>query len=252
MTTLATRPFRLPGLRDCATAAAPIPSSARLKGRVDVSDSDTSPTTLERVAAGEPGAVAECIDRFGGLVWSLVRRLCRDQADAEDAVQDIFISVWKSAGRYDPGIGSEATFVATIARRRLIDRARRLNRELASVPLEESLVGNGSNRNPGNQEDAPSRNPLLHEESTLAEQAIRELSEDQQRVIRMAVLHGLSHERIATATGLPLGTVKTHIRRGLIKVRKILAEKAAERKAQVNGSQDGPAPEINRGKGVER
>ncbi len=67
----------------------------------------------------------ECIDQFGSLIWSIARRLTRTRADAEDAVQEIFTDVWRSAGRFDPNQGSEKVFVATIARRRLIDRMRR-------------------------------------------------------------------------------------------------------------------------------
>ena len=80
---------------------------------------------LARVASGDANAVRECIDEFGGLVWAIARRMARTRADAEDAVQEIFIDVWKSAGRFDPAQGSEKVFVSTIARRRLIDRLRR-------------------------------------------------------------------------------------------------------------------------------
>ena len=82
-------------------------------------------TVLERVGAGEAEAVRECIDRFSGLIWSLARRAGLNGAEAEDSVQEIFVEIWKSAGRYRPEIASETAFVATIARRRLIDARRR-------------------------------------------------------------------------------------------------------------------------------
>ena len=66
-----------------------------------------------------------CMDRFGGLVWSLARRVTRSTAEADDAVQEIFVDLWRSASRFDPSIANETTFVAMIARRRLIDRGRR-------------------------------------------------------------------------------------------------------------------------------
>jgi len=80
---------------------------------------------LARVARGDAKAVRECIDEFGGLVWAIARRMTRSRADAEDAVQEIFIDVWRSAGRFDAAQGSEKVFITTIARRRLIDRIRR-------------------------------------------------------------------------------------------------------------------------------
>ena len=91
-----------------------------------------SDSILQRVAAGDTEAVAACIDRFGGLVWSLARRFLDRPTEAEDAVQEIFIELWKSASRFDPSIASETTFVAMIARRRLIDRQRKLGRRLES------------------------------------------------------------------------------------------------------------------------
>ena len=79
---------------------------------------------LQRVAAGDMAAMQECIDRYGGLVWSLARRLSLSPAEAEDGVQEAFIELWKHAERFDPEVASETTFVSMIARRRLIDRRR--------------------------------------------------------------------------------------------------------------------------------
>lgn len=95
---------------------------------------------LHRVAAGQSQAFEQCLDRFGGLVWSLARRFCPTTAEAEDAVQEIFIDLWRSASRFDEAVSSEVTFVAMIARRRLIDRQRRLGRRPRSEPLPAALV----------------------------------------------------------------------------------------------------------------
>lgn len=168
---------------------------------------------LARVAAGEPGAANECIEQFRGLVWSLARRLCPTTSEAEDAVQEIFIDLWRSASRFDPSIASEATFVATIARRRLIDRTRRRKRRPEQAIVSEAVAA------PEPRSDATETSEI----AGIAQRALERLRPEQRRVLHLSIRHGQSHEQIATTTGLPLGTVKTHARRGLIKLREILA-----------------------------
>ena len=87
-------------------------------------------TLLSDIAAGDPAAVDAFLKRYSGTVWGLARRFCGSTEDAEDATQEIFVDVWRSAERYDPTVGSEITFLMTIARRRLIDRARRQGRRI--------------------------------------------------------------------------------------------------------------------------
>lgn len=167
---------------------------------------------LQRIASGDKAAVQACIDRYAGLVWSLTRRMALNGADAEDAVQEIFVEIWRNAFRFDPGIASETAFIAMIARRRLIDRRRRMARLRDRAPLDESTSVRS--------DSAPAE---LGEEAKIAARAIEDLSSEQQRVLRLSLLQGLSHEKIATATGLPLGTVKTHARRGLLRIREMLS-----------------------------
>lgn len=155
------------------------------------------------------------MSQFGGLVWSLARRMMPDVHTAEDAVQDIFIDVWKNADRYDRSMGSEATFIATIARRRLIDRLRRMGRRPGGAELNDAI------HSPIEMGEVEGK-AGLSEQALAAREALAELSEDQQRVLQLALFHGQTHEKIASATGLPLGTVKTHARRGLMKVREAL------------------------------
>jgi RNA polymerase sigma-70 factor (ECF subfamily) len=183
-------------------------------------------TVLQRVAAGDGEAVRECLDEYGGLVWSLARRFLSNRQDAEDAVQDIFVSVWQSAGRYDPSVGSESTFIAMIARRRLIDRLRRS--KLDEVEFDEA-AGEGERPTTGHA-------IAMGDDVRRAEEAIGHLSQDQQKVLRLSLIQGLSHEKIATATGLPLGTVKTHVRRGLIKLRERLQTEAEESASASGGA----------------
>lgn len=168
---------------------------------------------LPRIAAGDPAAVPDCITRYGGLVWSLALRFLGNAADAEDAVQDVFIELWKNAGRYDPSRASEPTYITMIARRRLIDRKRRAGRAPVAQVLPDDTAADGGSRD----------RLEIADEAAKAAALLSELREDERRVIQMAVYQGLTHEEIAAATQLPVGTVKTHIRRGLIRVRERLA-----------------------------
>lgn len=168
---------------------------------------------LQRIALGDSAAVQQCIDVHGPLVWSLTRRLCPKGADAEDVVQEIFIALWKSAAQFDPGLASESTWVATVARRKLIDLRRKIARRGEVAEVSEELASGA----PGQVEMAE-----LADESARATRALGELRSEQRRVLELAVVHGFTYEQVATKLAMPLGTVKTHARRGLIRVRELL------------------------------
>ncbi|MFT4542918.1 MAG: RNA polymerase sigma factor (sigma-70 family) [Planctomycetota bacterium] len=165
-----------------------------------------SESILVRVARGDADGVRACLDRYGALVWSVAKKVGDDIATIEDVVQEVFIDVWKSAGRFDPEKGSEATFIATIARRRVIDRRRRVGR----APMQELIDDSTTS-----VDDAGLTQVDLGDEARQAREALSELKPEQRRVILMSVVEGLTHPEIASATGIPLGTVKSHIRRGL-------------------------------------
>lgn len=169
---------------------------------------------LERIAAGDASAVKECMDAYGGLIWSLARRLSPSAADAEDATQEIFLEIWRSAARYDPKMGSEAVFLTTIARRRLIDRLRARKRRPATEEFDEELAFDAAR-------EAPDAGALAVEAS-IAQRALAQLSEGERQIVLMGTVDGMTHSEIALATGKPLGTVKTQLRRGLIKIRELL------------------------------
>jgi RNA polymerase sigma-70 factor (ECF subfamily) len=169
---------------------------------------------LERIAAGDQSAVQECMDQYGALVWSLARRWTRSAADAEDATQEIFLDIWKSAGRYAPGQGSEVVFITTIARRRLIDGLRAAGRRPQTETFDED------SRVAWN-EQAPDAGELAVDVAT-ARRALDMLEPSQRDMLLLGIVGSLSHSEIATLTGKPLGTVKTQMRRGLQKVRAML------------------------------
>lgn len=168
---------------------------------------------LAQIAAGIPAAVDEFVRSHGNVVWGLARRFCRSAEDAEDATQEILVEIWKNAQRFDPSAGSELTFVMTIARRRLIDRARRLGRRPATELLQEA----------GDVVAAATRDPVeLDDEVQRARAALQQLRPEQRQVLELSLGEGRTHHEIAQAVGIPLGTVKSHARRGLMRLRGLL------------------------------
>jgi RNA polymerase sigma factor (sigma-70 family) len=180
---------------------------------------------LHRIAAGDPDAVQDCLKAYGGLVWSLARRMLRNSDDAEDAVQEIFLDVWKNAGRFDPTQSSETTFVAMIARRRLIDRIRFSARRISADALEDVLA------EPVDRSDKTMQTSL---EASDAVKALNALRPEQRQVLQLSIVQGLSHQEIADTTGMPLGTVKTHARRGILQAREFLGLGGSETTKEVH------------------
>lgn len=182
--------------------------------------SETLPTVsaLQRIARGDASAVDDCLEQYGGLVWSLSRRYCRADADAEDAAQEIFVELWKNAGRFDPAKASEATFVSMIARRRLIDRHRRGQSSPDTVSIQESVfdVSRGSDID----------RVELSDEAAKAAGCMEKLSTNQQEILTRSIHHCEPHASIAKTLKMPLGTVKSYARRGLLQLRECMERPA--------------------------
>lgn len=170
---------------------------------------------LPLIAEGDQEAMRQLIDRYAGLIWSIARRLMRDDADAENVMQEVYVELWKHAGRFDESKGSEKAFVAMIARRRFIDRIRQQARRPARTTDQIEAFATATPDTAGESLDK-------NESAQRAFAAFNELSSDQQRVLKLSIQHGLTHEEISRALSLPLGTVKTHARRGLQRVRSLL------------------------------
>jgi RNA polymerase sigma-70 factor (ECF subfamily) len=139
--------------------------------------------------------------------------MLRNSDDAEDAVQEIFVDVWKNAARFDETKSSETTFIAMIARRRLIDKIRYSTRRISADSLDDVLL------EPFTRAD---KTLEISIEAEQAAEAMRKLRPEQQQVLRLSIVQGMSHQEISQATGMPLGTVKTHARRGLLQVRELM------------------------------
>lgn len=165
---------------------------------------------LAGVALGEEAAMERCIAVYGGLIWSIALRFAEDRSQAEDIVQETFMDLWRSAHRFDAAVAGEKTFVGLLARRRSIDYTRKQRRQPPAEPLmaAESLP-----------DETPETTAERRVEHAAVLELLKELPEVTQELFSLHFEKGLTHPEIAERSGLPLGTVKTRLRRGLIELR---------------------------------
>ncbi len=144
--------------------------------------------------------------------------MLHDEREAEDLLQDGFVQVWEKASTFDPARGSALTWTAMIFRHKAIDRMRVLGRRtrmVDSAALETATLG--AQNHAGADDEAES-----NERAANVRTALKALPQEQRQLIECAFLKGLTHHVIADSLGLPLGTVKTNIRRGLLRLRDLL------------------------------
>ena len=173
---------------------------------------------LEAVAQSDEPALAELYDRFGRISYGLALRVLRDPTLAEDAVQDAFLQVWRSADRFEPGRAKVSTWVLTFVHRRAVDLVRREERrrtepvESAPEPVQ-----------PGADEDVEDRS-----RRQIVQEALRRLPKEQRQAIELAYYGGLTQTELAERLGQPLGTIKSRMFTGLRQLRGLLDEAGFE------------------------
>lgn len=169
---------------------------------------------LRRVADDDRDAVAEAYVRFGALVHTIALRSVGGHHDAEDITQQVFVALWRARHSLDPAAGSLAGWLATVTRRRCADHHATRARQTRD---ERVFAAQDSHAPPQHTpEDATDRVLLAHE--------LEALGDPRATIIRMAIIEDRRQQDIADALDLPLGTVKSHIRRGLLDLRSRLGE----------------------------
>lgn len=177
---------------------------------------------MQRVGSGQERAVGELYDRFGSLVYKMAFQAMPTRAEAEDAVQEIFIRLWRTAGRYDPQRAALVTWVMLISRRQLVDRMRRTKARIKAGTLDEGIPI------PAADATGDEKSRMDREEKMAALlKKIDALPELQRTVIKRAYLGGQTLRQIGEELDTPLGTVKSALSRALTRLRERGSEEVA-------------------------
>ena len=188
--------------------------------------SDNTGSILNLIAKGEDRAFNLLIEKYGNLVWSIGRKFLYKESDVEDAVQDVFIAIWKAAEKFDHTKASEVTFISMIARRRFIDYLRKVSKHRNLQSIDDD---NGQEL---------FKESILNESTDLQliKDAIGTLEIEDQELLKLSIYQGYSHSEIAKLLNIPLGTVKTRIRRNLIKLKDLFDIKQRATVVELNNA----------------
>lgn len=170
---------------------------------------------VEQVALGDEGAFARVYDRVAGPVLGVVRAVLRDHAQSEEVAQEVLVEVWRTAPRYRPDRGTAVNWILTLAHRRAVDRVRSVDAAMARDHKAALL-----DKVPEYDEVAEHVEARLEREQV--RRCLRTLTDLQHQSVTLAYYRGLTYREVAEALGLPLGTVKTRLRDGLIRLRDCL------------------------------
>lgn len=177
---------------------------------------------MRRVAANEPEAVGELYDRFGSLVYRLAFQAMPTRAEAEDAVQEVFVRLWRTAGRYDPKRAALVTWVMLISRRHLVDKLRRTRARIKAGSLDSGQQGEAVASGVAGSGARLERD----ERYAVLLKRIDALPDLQKTVVLRAYLGGQTLRQIGEELGTPLGTIKSALSRALVRLRERASEEA--------------------------
>jgi RNA polymerase sigma-70 factor (ECF subfamily) len=177
---------------------------------------DDDRATVSRMVGGDSSALATLYDRHARAIYSLALRILADAAEAEDVVQDVFTQAWRQATRYDPARAPVAGWLMIMTRARSLDRLRRRRARIATTEMDPAAP------HPKDPDVDQEMLAITAEQADRLRGALDVLPDGQRTAIELAYYEGLSQSDIAARLQQPLGTVKTRIRTGLLKLRDAL------------------------------
>ena len=172
---------------------------------------------MKAIAARDEAALAQLYDRYRVIVFGLLMRILNNREEAEDVLQEVFLQVWRKADDFDENRGRPFTWLVTLGRSRGIDRLR-------SLASRERVAEAGAREVIEQTSDAAT-DAFKSEQRGLVNSALAQLPDEQKRPLMLAYFDGLTQSEIAARLGAPLGTVKTRMRTGLMRLRELLAGK---------------------------
>jgi RNA polymerase sigma-70 factor, ECF subfamily len=173
--------------------------------------------TIRRVAEGDQNALGELYDGTISIVFGLIRRIVGDPQTAEEIALDVYAQIWRQAGSYSQEKGSAITWIIILARSRAIDHVRSRARRSRNMESPIEAASGHSNGDPD-----PEAAAIAENRRRAIQKALAELAPEQLSVLQMAFFEGLTHIEISEKTGIPLGTIKTRIRSGMVRMRGLL------------------------------
>jgi RNA polymerase sigma-70 factor (ECF subfamily) len=176
---------------------------------------------VQRCALEDTRALGKLYDESSSLVYAVALRVLTNEADAEEVTLDVYTQVWRTASGYDPARGSVTAWLITMARSRSIDK---LRSRATRAGLEEPLVAASVEFSSGAAD--PEKHTLISQQRGRILSALQTLTAEQRQALELAYFSGLSHSELASRLGQPLGTVKTRIRLGMMKMRELLEDYA--------------------------
>jgi RNA polymerase sigma-70 factor (ECF subfamily) len=180
----------------------------------------TDVDVLRAIAGGDEQSLSTLYTRYKIILFSLILRIVHSQPEAEDVLQEVFLQVWRKASDFDEARGRPFTWLVTLARSRAIDRLRALDsRDRTATEAARDV--------PDSISDA-SDDAVKSEQGEIVRGALAQLPEEQRRILVLAYFEGLTQSEIAGRLTTPLGTVKTRMRSGMIRLRELLGERVKD------------------------
>ena len=177
----------------------------------------TDEDLLQRAGRGDSRAFDALYDRLAPRLFGLLRQMLHDEKEAEDILQDGFVQLWDRASSFDPNRSKAMTWASMIFRNKAIDRMRALGRRVRLMDAAAIESATLDSAQMGADEEVEGS-----ERAAIVRAALSELPAEQRRLVELAFLKGLTHHVISDSLDIPLGTVKTNIRRGLLRLRDLL------------------------------